>query len=63
MLRLLLYLLLFFLIYRIIRNFIKGFTQNDNKTKVYGQKKKLTKYDDIEEANYTEIKDDKEKNR
>ncbi len=62
MLRLFLFLLLFFLVYRIVRNFIKGYTQSDSKTKVYENKRVKSKYDDIEEAKYTEIKDDKEKN-
>ncbi|MFN3872235.1 MAG: hypothetical protein ACK4R9_04480 [Ignavibacterium sp.] len=61
MLRLFLFLLLFFLVYRIVRNFIKGYTQSDSKTKVYENKRVKSKYDDIEEAKYTEIKDDKEK--
>jgi hypothetical protein len=61
MLRLFLILLLIFLVYRIVRNFIKGYTQNENKTKVYEQKRVKTKYEDVEEAKYTEIKDDKEK--
>ncbi|MCL6493949.1 MAG: hypothetical protein K6T54_04125 [Ignavibacterium sp.] len=61
MLRLFLILLLIFLVYRIVRNFIKGYTQNENKTKIYEQKRVTTKYEDVEEAKYTEIKDDKEK--
>jgi len=61
MLRLFLFLLLIFLVYRIVRNFIRGYTQNENKTKVYEQKRVKTKYEDVEEAKYTEIKDDKEK--
>jgi hypothetical protein len=61
MLRLFLILLLIFLVYRIVRNFIRGYTQNENKTKVYEQKRVKTKYEDVEEAKYTEIKDDKEK--
>uniref|UniRef100_A0A832G7T4 Uncharacterized protein n=1 Tax=Ignavibacterium album TaxID=591197 RepID=A0A832G7T4_9BACT len=63
MLRLFLILLLIFLVYRIVRNFIRGYTQNENKTKVYEQKRVKTKYEDVEEAKYTEIKDDKEKNK
>lgn len=63
MLRLLLFLLLFFLVYRIVRNFIKGYTSNASKTKVHEQKKVISKYEDVEEAKYTEIKDDKEKNK
>jgi hypothetical protein len=59
MLRLFLILLLIFLVYRIVKNFIKGYTQNENKTKVYEQKRVKTKYEDVEEAKYTEIKDDK----
>lgn len=61
MLRLFLILLLIFLVYRIVKNFIKGYTQNETKTKVYEQKRVKTKYEDVEEAKYTEIKDDKEK--
>ncbi len=61
MLRLLLFLLLIFLVYRIVRNFIRGYTQSDTKTKVYEQKRVNSKYKDVEEAKYTEIKDDKEK--
>lgn len=60
MLRLLLFLLLVFLVYRIVRNFIKGYTQSETKTKVYEQKRVKSKYEDVEEAKYTEIKDDKE---
>lgn len=62
MLRLFLFLLLIFLVYRIIRNFIKGYTQSDSKTKVHDNKRVKSKYDDVEEAKYTEIRDDKEKN-
>lgn len=61
MLRLLLFLLLLFLVYRIVKNFIKGYTHSDSKTKVYDQKRVKSKYEDVEEAKYTEIKDDKEK--
>ncbi|MCX8105810.1 MAG: hypothetical protein N3D80_08080 [Ignavibacterium album] len=61
MLRLLLFLLLIFLVYRIVKNFIKGYTNSDSKTKVYDQKRVKSKYEDVEEAKYTEIKDDKEK--
>uniref|UniRef100_A0A7V2ZIG1 DUF4834 domain-containing protein n=1 Tax=Ignavibacterium album TaxID=591197 RepID=A0A7V2ZIG1_9BACT len=60
MLRLLLFLLLIFLVYRIVKNFIKGYTNSDSKTKVYDQKRVKSKYEDVEEAKYTEIKDDKE---
>lgn len=63
MLRLFLILLLIFLVYRIVKNFIKGYTQNETKTKVYEQKRVKTKYEDVEEAKFTEIKDDKEKNK
>ncbi|MGQ9798210.1 MAG: hypothetical protein ACUVRG_02800 [Ignavibacterium sp.] len=63
MLRLFLILLLIFLVYRIVKNFIKGYTQNEAKTKAYEQKRVKTKYEDVEEAKYTEIKDDKEKNK
>ncbi len=62
MLRLFLFLLLLFLVFRIVRNFIKGYTQNDDKTNVYGQRKIKSRYEDVEEAKYTEINDDKEKN-
>ncbi|AFH50077.1 Hypothetical protein IALB_2374 [Ignavibacterium album JCM 16511] len=63
MLRLLLLLLLFFLVYRIVRNFIKGYTSSDVKTKVHERKRVKSKYEDVEEAKYTEIKNDKEKNK
>lgn len=63
MLRLLLFLLLLFLVYRIVRNFIKGYTSGDVKTKVHEQKRVKSKYEDVEEAKYTEIKDDNEKNK
>lgn len=63
MLRLFLILLLIFLVYRIVKNFIKGYTQIETKTKVYEQKRVKSKYEDVEEAKYTEIKDDKEKNK
>ncbi len=62
MLRLFLFLLLLFLVFRIVRNFIKGYTQNDDKMNVYGQRKIKSGYEDVEEAKYTEINDDKEKN-
>lgn len=61
MLRFLLFLLLIFLVYRIVKNFIKGYTNSDSKTKVYDQKRVKSKYEDVEEAKYTEIKDDKGK--
>lgn len=63
MLRLFLILLLIFLVYRIVKNFIKGYTQTETKTKVYEQKRVKSKYEDVEEAKFTEIKDDKEKNK
>lgn len=63
MLRLFLILLLIFLVYRIVKNFIKGYTQSENNTKVYDHKRVKKKYEDVEEAKYTEIKDDKEKNK
>jgi hypothetical protein len=44
-----------------VKNFIKGYTNSDSKTKVYDQKRVKSKYEDVEEAKYTEIKDDKEK--
>lgn len=63
MLRLFLILLLIFLVYWIVKNFIKGYTQTGTKTKVYDQKRVKSKYENVEEAKYTEIKDDKEKNK
>lgn len=63
MLRLFLILLLIFLVYWIVKNFIKGYTQTGIKTKVYDQKRVKSKYENVEEAKYTEIKDDKEKNK
>ncbi|MEJ5263421.1 hypothetical protein [Ignavibacterium sp.] len=63
MLRLFLFLLLIFLVYRIVKNFIKGYTQSDTKSKIYEQKRVKKKYEDVEEAKYTEIKDDNEKNK
>jgi len=60
MLRFFLILLLLFLLYRIVKNFIKGYTQSDSETKVYNHKRVQSKYEDVEEAKYTEIKDDKE---
>jgi hypothetical protein len=47
-------------LYRIVKNFIKGYTQSDSETKVYNHKRVQSKYEDVEEAKYTEIKDDKE---
>lgn len=63
MLRLFLILLLIFLVYRIVKNFIKGYTQNKINTKVYERKRMDKKYEDVEEAKYIEIKDDKNKNK
>lgn len=63
MLRLFLFLLLIFLVYRIVKNFIKGYTEGDTKSKIYEQKRVKKKYEDVEEAKYTEIKDDNEKNK
>lgn len=56
MLRLLLFILLLILVFRIVRNFLRGFF-NDEKN--YNQKSMKNDYKNIEEANYTEIKEDK----
>ncbi len=61
MLRLFLFLLLIFLVYRIVKSFLKGYMQTDKKTNVYENKRVESKYKDVEEAKFTEIKDEKDK--
>lgn len=63
-LKFLLYVLLVILLYRIVKSFFKGyFFNSSNNSDVYSKRRVESKYKDVEEASYTEIKDDKEKNK
>lgn len=57
MLRFFLIILLIFLVFRIIRNFLKGYSSDNNKN-LRDNTKSTVDYKNIEEANYTEIKDE-----
>ncbi|GEM_PF-4932201 len=57
MLRFLLIILLVILVFRIIRNFLRGYSSGSNQ-KYRPNSPKSVDYKNIEEANYTEIKDE-----
>ncbi len=60
--RFLLYLLLFFIVYYVIKLVFRSLNSS-SKTKIHssGMNKKENKYDNVEDAKYTEIKSDEEK--
>lgn len=58
MLRLFLILLLGFLVFRIVRNFFKGYSGSFGKEFKNKKSNKGIDYKNIEEAHYTEIKDE-----
>jgi hypothetical protein len=57
--RFFLIILLVFLVFRIIRNFLRGYSSGYNKN-FRDNSKRTVDYKNIEEANYTEIKDEEE---
>ncbi len=59
MLKFFLIILLVFLVFRIIRNFLRGYFSGYSKN-FRDNTKRTVDYKNIEEANYTEIKDEEE---
>ncbi len=62
MLRFLLIILLIILVFRIIRNFLRGYSSGYNQSNT-DRKKKINDYKNIEEAQYTEVKDNQKQSK
>ena len=60
--RLIVFLILFYIIYKVIRYFIKYLSISSNNTNPYKNVHPSDKYKNVEEAKFTEIKDEKKEN-
>lgn len=58
MLRFIIYFLLFFIVFNVIRFLIKQLSSQGNQEKAKSKKTTGSRYKDIEEAKFTELKDD-----
>lgn len=64
MLRFILYFLLFFILFRLIYTLLKNFLGTKSNSNVKsGSNKKRSKFEDVEEAKYIDIKPDDEKKK
>ena len=61
-LRLIVFLILFFIIYKVIRYFIKYLNVSSGKSNSFKNVHPSDKYKNVEEAKFTEIKDEKNEN-
>ena len=62
MLRFILYFILFFILFRILRSLFSNFFKSRKESTINSQsRKKKSKFEDVEDAKYIEIKPDDEK--